>query len=91
MKRGGLADRNHERWNKRQPIKSFGEKTVKDIKRTTRQQYSAEDKIPVILDGPRGEDRIAEAVPRVRSYSFVSSISLIPVSTMRDAVIPKCS
>ena len=36
------------------------ERIVKDIKRKTRKQYSAEEKIRVVLDGLRGEDSIAE-------------------------------
>ena len=36
------------------------EKTVRDIRRATRRQYSAEDKIRVVLEGLRGETRIAE-------------------------------
>jgi len=33
---------------------------VKDIRRKTRKQYSAEEKIRIVLDGLRGEDSIAE-------------------------------
>ena len=36
------------------------EKTVKDIRRATRKQYSAEEKIRIVLDGLRGEESIAE-------------------------------
>src|SRR3982075_1001666 len=36
------------------------EKTVRDIRRATRRQYSAEDKIRVVLEGLRGETSIAE-------------------------------
>ena len=36
------------------------EKTVRDIKRRTRRQFSAEDKIRIILQGLRGEESIAE-------------------------------
>jgi len=39
---------------------SHGERVVKDIKRKTRKQYSAEEKIRIVLDGLRGEDSIAE-------------------------------
>ena len=42
--------------------KSHGEKVVKDIRRATRKQYSAEEKIRIVLDGLRGEDRIAYAI-----------------------------
>jgi transposase len=37
-----------------------GERIVKDIKRQTRKQYSAEEKIQIVLDGLRGEKSIAE-------------------------------
>ena len=36
------------------------EKVVKDIRRATRKQYSAEEKIRIVLEGLRGEDSIAE-------------------------------
>jgi transposase len=39
--------------------RSPAEKTVRDIRRKTRKQYSAEEKIRIILDGLRGEDSIA--------------------------------
>ncbi len=37
-----------------------GEQIVKDIKRKTRKQYSAEEKIRIVLDGLRGEESVAE-------------------------------
>jgi len=37
-----------------------GERIVKDIKRKTRRQYSAEEKIRIVLDGLRGEESVAE-------------------------------
>ena len=39
--------------------KAAAERVVKDIRRATRKQYSAEDKIRIVLDGLRGEDSIA--------------------------------
>ena len=36
------------------------EQVIKDIRRATRQHFSAEDKIRIVLDGLRGEDSIAE-------------------------------
>ena len=39
-------------------------KVVKDIRRATRKQYSAEEKIRIVLDGLRGEDSIAELCRR---------------------------
>jgi transposase len=43
---------------------SHGEKVVKDIRRSTRKQYSAEEKIKIVLDGLKGEDSIAELCRR---------------------------
>jgi transposase len=40
------------------------EQVVKDIRRATRKQYSAEDKIRIVLDGLRGEYSIAELCRR---------------------------
>ena len=40
------------------------EKVVRDIRRATRQQYSAEEKIRIVLSGLRGEDSIAELCRR---------------------------
>jgi len=37
-----------------------GERIVKDIKRKTRKQYSAEEKIRIVLDGLRGRESVAE-------------------------------
>ncbi len=39
--------------------KAPAEKVVRNIRRKTRKQYSAEEKIRVVLDGLRGEDSIA--------------------------------
>src|SRR5918998_2620172 len=44
------------------PISS--ERIVKDIRRATRKQYSAEEKIRIVLDGLRGEHSIAELCRR---------------------------
>ena len=44
--------------------KTHGEKVVKDIRRATRKQYSAEEKIRIVLDGLKGEDTIAELCRR---------------------------
>ena len=40
--------------------KDRAEKTVRDIRRATRRNYSAEEKIRIVLEGLRGEDSIAE-------------------------------
>ena len=39
-------------------------KAIKDIRRATRKQYSAEEKIRIVLDGLRGEEPIAELCRR---------------------------
>lgn len=36
------------------------ERVVKDIRRQTRRDFSAEDKIRIVLEGLRGDDSIAE-------------------------------
>lgn len=43
--------------------RSHGKKVVKEIRRATPKQYSAEEKIRVVLDGLKGEDSIAELCP----------------------------
>jgi transposase len=40
--------------------KDSAEKAVREIRRATRRQYSAEEKIRIVLEGLRGEDSIAE-------------------------------
>ena len=44
--------------------KDPAEKVVKDIRRATRKQYLAEEKIRIVLEGLRGEDSIAELCRR---------------------------
>ncbi len=41
--------------------KSPAERAVRDIRRKTRKQYSAEEKIRIVLEGLRGEESIAAA------------------------------
>jgi transposase len=36
------------------------EKTIKDIRRSTRRKFSTEEKIRIVLDGLRGESSVAE-------------------------------
>jgi hypothetical protein len=40
-------------------VPESAEKTVRDIRRATRQHHSAEGKIRIVLEGVRGEDSIA--------------------------------
>ena len=44
--------------------KAPAEKLVKDIRRATRRQFGAEEKIRIVLEGLRGEDSIAELCRR---------------------------
>jgi transposase len=39
--------------------KEPAEKVIKDIRRATRKQYSAEEKVRIVLEGLRGEESIA--------------------------------
>ena len=44
--------------------KKPAEKALKDIRRATRRQYGAEEKIRIVVEGLRGEDSIAELCRR---------------------------
>jgi transposase len=46
------------------PTKEPAEQVVSDIRRATRRQFSAEEKIRIVLQGLRGEDSIAELCRR---------------------------
>jgi len=47
------------------------ERFIRDIKRKTRKQYSAEEKIRIVLDGLRSEDSIAELRREARNLKEV--------------------
>ncbi len=49
---------------KSRSVGSHGEKVVRNIRRATRRQYSAEEKVRIALDGLKGEERIAELCRR---------------------------
>ena len=49
---------------KAEPRKQSAERVVKEIRRVTRRQFSAEEKIRIVLAGLRGEDSIAELCRR---------------------------
>ncbi len=46
------------------PEKAPAEQVVNDIRRATRRQFSAEEKIRIVLEGVRGEESIAELCRR---------------------------
>ena len=50
--------------SKRANSKAPAERVVKDIRRKTRRQFSAEEKIRIVLEGLRGDDSIAELCRR---------------------------
>src|ERR1700724_822961 len=68
LRKGGfLAHRSPQGAKMRQKSNSnalSSERIVKDIRRATRKQYSAEEKIRIVLDGLRGEHSIAELCRR---------------------------
>ena len=47
-----------------EPVKEPAEQVIKEIPRATRRQFSAEEKIRIVLSGLRGEDSIAELCRR---------------------------
>lgn len=49
---------------KQKSSKASADRVVKDIRRATRKQYSAEEKIRIVLEGLRGDDSIAELCRR---------------------------
>jgi len=46
------------------PDKAPADQVLKDIRRQTRRQYSAEEKIRIVLEGLRGEENISELCRR---------------------------
>src|ERR1700751_200397 len=46
------------------PVKEPAEQVIKEIRRATRRQFSAEEKIRIVLSGLRGEDSIVELCRR---------------------------
>ena len=47
-----------------EPVQEPAEQVIKEIRRATRRQFSAEEKIRIVLSGLRGEDSIAELCRR---------------------------
>ena len=56
------------------------EEIVKDIRRATRKQYSAEEKIRIVLDGLRGEQSIAELCRREGIAEGLQLVERVPRS-----------
>jgi hypothetical protein len=54
------------------PDKAPAERVLKDIRRQTRRQYSAEEKIRIVLEGLRGEENLDfTRVPHVDSETRI--------------------
>ena len=49
---------------KKKSSKSSSERTIRNIRRNSRKQYSGEEKIRIVLDGLRGEETVAELCRR---------------------------
>jgi hypothetical protein len=65
------------------PVKEPAEQVVKEIRRATRQQFSAEEKIRIVLTGLRGEDNIAELCRRegiVQNLYYPAQLAGVPIS-----------
>ena len=54
------------------PEKQPAEEAIEDIRRATREHFSAEEKIRVVLEGLRGEESIAELCGREGIASSMS-------------------
>ena len=61
------------------PVKEPAEQVVKEIRRATRRQFSAEEKIRIVLTGLRGEDSIAELC---RREGIVENLYFVPAYTL---------
>ena len=59
------------------PVKEPAEQVVKAIRRTTRRQFSAEEKIRIVLSGLRGKDSIAELCRREGIVQNLYYLSLV--------------
>ncbi len=68
--------------------RTASEKIVKDIKRATHKQYSAEEKIRIVLDGLRGENSIAELCRRegISQGIWLTIINAMSPTTFDDGV-----
>ena len=65
---------------------SSSERTINEIRRKTRKQYSAEEKIRIVLDGLRGEDSIAELC-RLCWYNMLAQSAARGENTMKSREI----
>jgi transposase-like protein len=61
------------------------EKTIRHIRRATRRQYSAEDKIRVVLGGLRGETSIAECCRKEGIEHVLRLVERVPCASPRHS------
>ena len=69
------------------PARKPTEAVIKDIRRATRRQFSAEEKIRIVLEGLRGEGSIAELCRRegiASSMYYGWSKEFLKVEAVRD-------
>jgi transposase len=62
---------------KPQTRQTAADKTIKDIRRATQKQCSAEEKIRIVLDGLRGEESIAELCRRYGSSASTGEVKAL--------------
>ena len=75
------------------PVKQPAEQVVKEIRRATRRQFSAEEKIRIVLTGLRGEDSIAELCRRegiVQNLYYRWSKEFLEAGKKRLAFFRRC-
>src|SRR6478672_9681822 len=58
------------------PDKAPAEQVLKNIRRQTRRQYSAEEKIRIVLEGLRGEENISELCRREGIAAWKGAIAI---------------
>lgn len=65
--------------------KEPAEKVVRDIRRRTRRRYSSEEKIPIVLEGLRGEESMG-GLRHDRLDHGCAEVSSRAISTTRSAI-----
>ena len=68
------------------PGKAPAEQVLKDIRRQIRRQYSAEEKIRIVLEGLRGEENISELCRHEGEASDLMSFVLLALTGCRNGV-----
>src|SRR5215470_6305486 len=63
------------------PAKEPAEQVIRGIRRSTRRQFSAEEKIRIVLSGLRGEDSIAELCRREGIVPSSTAAAAAPLSS----------